>query len=93
MICVRYEDLLDVLFLFLTGIAARWYDVHRDRRTSFEDSAEDCWNRFSESAFQFELMQDIHRRTKGEHELVADFLMFSMLSMFDQLFPKLPKYE
>lgn len=92
MIYVRDEDLLDVLFFFLTGIAARWYDVHRDRWTSFEEFAEDCKNRFSDPDFQFELMQDIHRRTQGEYEPVADFLT-CMLSMFDRLSPKLSEYE
>lgn len=37
-------------------------------------------------------MQDIHRRTQGEYEPVADFLT-CMLSMFDRLSPRLPEYE
>lgn len=92
MIFIRDQDLLNLLPFFLTGIAARWYEVHRDRWFTFEEFTRDCRNRFSDPDFQFELMQDIHRRTQGEQESVADFLT-CMLSMFDRLSPRLSEYE
>lgn len=92
MIFVGDEDLLNLLPFFLGEIATRWYDVNRNRWTSFEDFAVDCKNRFSDPDYQFELMQDIHRRTQGEYESVADFLT-CMLSMFDKLSPRLTEYE
>lgn len=63
MIFVRNEDLLNLLPFFFTGIAARWYEVHRNRWIFFEDFAIDIRVGFSDPDFQFELMQHIHRRT------------------------------
>lgn len=37
MIFVRDEDLLNLLPFFSSGIAARWYDVYRDRWATFEN--------------------------------------------------------
>ena len=42
--------------------------------------------------FQFELRQEIHRRTQGERERVADYLT-CMTSLFDRVIPGLFEWE
>lgn len=70
LIYVRDEDLLNLLPFFISGIAARWYDMHGELWVSFEELAADCPIRFIDPDFQFEILQDIRRITQGEYEPV-----------------------
>lgn len=71
MIPIDDHELLRLLPFFLSGIAARWFDANKNRWYSYSDFATACRIRFSDPDFQFELNQEIYRRTQGEHEPVA----------------------
>lgn len=87
MVPVRDDDILRILPFFLKGIAARWFDGHQDQLETFYQFSRACRDRFSNPDFQFELSQEIHRRTQGEYESVADYLT-CMLSLFDRVSPR-----
>lgn len=92
MISVTDHEILHILPFFLSGIAARWFDGHRDQWFTFREFAAACRERFSDPDFQFELNQEIYRRTQGEHEPVADYLT-CMLAMFDRVTPRLSESD
>ena len=59
---------------------------------SSEKFARACRVRFGNSDFQFELRQEMYKRTQGEKESVSDYLT-CMRAMFDTLISRLPTSE
>lgn len=92
MIPVADSEILRILPFFLSSIAARWFDGHCDQWYTFREFAVACRERFSDPDFQFELTQEVHRRTQGEHESVADYLT-CMLALFDRVSPRLSESD
>lgn len=92
MIHIEDQELLQLLPFFLTGIAARWYESHQAQWRSFDEFSYACRTRFSDPDFQFELIQENHKRTQGENEPVADYLT-CVLTMFDKLSPHLSQSD
>lgn len=89
---IRGEDLLRVLPFFLSGIALNWFRSSRYQWRSFEEFSHAFRIRFADADFQFELRQEVHRRTQGENEKVADYLT-NMWSMLDRIVPPLTEAE
>ena len=54
----------------------------------FNDFVQYFRSRFDDLEFQLELRQEIHHRTQGERERVADFIT-CMISFFDRVVPRL----
>ena len=86
------EVLLRLLPFFLLGIALSWYRSMQSTWRTFDQFASAFRSRFSDSDFQFELRQEIHKRTQGPRESVADYLT-CMLAMYDRLEPPLSESE
>ena len=86
------SDMLRVMPFFLTGIALSWFRGSRHLWLTFEEFARACRVRFGDSDFQFELRQEIYKRTQGEKESVSDYLT-CMRAIFDRLIPRLPLSE
>ena len=86
------SDLLRVLPFFLTGLALNWFRGSRHRWRTFVEFARACRLRFGDQDFQFELRQEIHRRTQGEKESVADYLT-CMQALFTRVVPRLSEVE
>ena len=54
---------------------------------TFNGFADSFRSRFSDADFQFELRQEIYRRTEGERERAADYFT-CMISLFDRVIPR-----
>ena len=89
---VADEVILRLLPFFLSGIALSWFRSNRFRWRSFGQFAAAFRSRFGDSDFQFELRQEVHRRTQGEREPVADYLT-CMIALFDRLEPRMTEAE
>ena len=72
------EVILRLLPFFLSGIALSWFRSDQFRWRSFGQFAAAFRSRFVDLDFQFELRQEIHRRTQGEREPAADYLTLVM---------------
>ena len=73
--------LLRLLPFFLSGIALNWYRTKQSNWHTFEQFASAFRTRFGDPDFQFELRQEIHKRTQGEKESVADYLTCIILML------------
>ena len=63
---VDNEVLLRLLPFFLSGIALNWYRSMQSTWRTFDQFASAFRSRFADSDFQFELRQEVHKRTQGE---------------------------
>ena len=89
---VANEVILWLLPFFLSGIALSWYRVNQSRWRDFSRFAAAFRSRFGDSDFQLQLRQEIHRRTQGEREPAADYLM-CMMALFNRLEPRMTEAE
>ena len=89
---VAEEVILRLLPFFLSGIALSWLRSNQFRRRSFGQFAAAFRSRFVDSDFQFELRQEIHRRTQGEREPAVDYLT-CMIALFDRLEPRMTEAD
>lgn len=85
---VSDQVLLQVLPFFLSGVALNWFRGSRHLWRNFEEFYYSFQSRFVDPDFQFELRQEVYRRTQGERESVSDFIT-CMLSLFDRIVPRL----
>ena len=89
---IQDRDLVRALPFFFSGIALNWFRGSRHRWATYNDFAAACRIRFGDMDFQFEMRQEIHRRTQGERKRVADYLT-CMRSLFDRVIPGLSESE
>ena len=86
------SDLLRVIPFFMSGIALNWFRSSKYLWRTYGDFDRACRISFSDPDLEFELRQEIYRRTQGERESVSDYLT-CMKAMFDKLTPPLTESE
>ncbi|XP_066600140.1 uncharacterized protein [Prorops nasuta] len=84
--------MLDYVRYALNGIALQWYRGLRSRWGNWPTFEQAFRSRFGGPNIQFNLRQEISKRTQGEGELVADYLV-CMRSMLGRLTPPWPERE
>ena len=74
LVYVTDGELLSCMPFFLAGIALHWYCNSVDGWETWSEFVDACRVRFGDPDYQFELRQEIHSRTQGLDEPVADYL-------------------
>lgn len=68
------EDLLRAIPVLLSGIALHWCRLYRSEWRTWDDFCNAFRQRFGDVSFQRRLREQLHTRTQGSKERVADYL-------------------
>ena len=85
---INDAELFGVLPFFLEGVALQWFRINAESWQNFMQFEQQWRTRFSDADFQYALWQEVHKRTQGEREPVADFLT-CIKTMFNRMSPPL----